>query len=582
MHTKVSANELRVPKVSIVSANDNVVGSFTVDSAGKSVLSADSIEGTATAAEKVTHTLEATSGQVLVDASGDSIMQNGSKTTFDGSSNTSLTIKYYDDEVQTLKAADSANTTAITNEATRATTAENNLQLQIDSIGQSIEGITSFEIVKVDELPATGLPGTMYLKKEDPESDVYTEYLWLNGKWEPVGVTSTELGNYISKSEWEAYTKSYENIINGKVDEIRNIAEGESTSRKEDIEFVKKQLAEEATIRNEADTSIRAALDNEAQIREQFDTQIDKRLNNEIQSREESEKIINAAIEAEIADRKAADAELQQEIDDLEFIKSAEAPNRNLILKNRDDSVAVDINVPKDLIEGDNIIITEIEGDDRRHIIEAIDTTYKAGHGIIIDEENENEISVDVENLMVNEDEPGFISPEDYKRLKGIKDVQYEIQLDEFNKHKLKLVGTDYSVSEVLIPDENTTYEFDTSGFDLVITPSEGSQQRLPIPQKDTTYTIRLVDHEFYLTDSDNEEQHITLPDNDTVIDPGPGIIYDKETYKTSVDMAYIKENLPGSGGIMSMSQAEFDRRIAIEDPENEDFISDSTLIVIM
>lgn len=579
---RATVDELKTPKVVITGANNDMIGSFSADSAGRSVLSADIIEGTTTAAEKVTHTLETTVGQVLVDASGDSIMQNSDKVVFDGSKNTSLTIKYYDDEVQNLKAADNINTTAITNEATRATTAENNLQLQIDSIGQSIEGITSFEIVKVDELPATGLPGTMYLKKEDPESDVYTEYLWLNGNWEPVGVTSTELGNYVSKSEFETYKKSYENFIDGKLEEIRNVADGESTNRKEDIEFVKKQLAEEASIRNDADTSIRVALANEAQIREQFDTQIDKRLTAEVLAREESEKMINAAIEAEAAERKAADAGLQQELDDLEFIKSAEAPNRNLILKNRDGSTAVSINVPKDLIEGKNIIITEIDGDDRRHLIEAIDTTYKAGHGIIIDEENENEISVDVENLMASEDGPGFISAEEYKKLLNLKDVQYELQLDEFNRHKLKLVGTDYSVSEVLLPDENTTYEFDTSGYDLVITPSDGSQRRMPIPQKDTTYTIRLVDHEFYLTDSNNEEQHITLPDNDTVIDPGPGIIYDKETYKTSVDIAYIKENLPGSGGIMSMSQAEFDRRIAIEDPDNEDFISDSTLIVIM
>lgn len=580
---KTTVDELKTSKMSITDVNNKIVGNFVVDSEGRSVLTADVLNGNAAVAEKLSRPFEATYGQVLVDEStGDALMQSSDTVVFDGSNRASLTVKYYDNEVKSLKAADNANVTAISNEATRATTAENNLQLQINSIGLSVEGITSFELEKVDELPESGKKGFMYLKKDGPESDTYTEYLWLNDKWEAVGVTSTELDNYISKTEFESYKESYENFINGKIEEIRNVANGESTNRSEDITFVKNQLTEEATIRNEADNSIRAALDNEAQIREQFDTQIDKRLTSEILTREESERIINAAIEAETAERKAADAELQQEIDDLEFIKSAEAPNRNLILKNRDDSIAVDINVPKDLIEGDNIIITEIDDDDRHHIISAIDTTYKAGRGIIIDEEKDNEISVDVESLMATDEEAGFISAEDYRKLKTIKDVQYELQLDEFNRHKLKLVGTDYSVSEVLLPDENTTYEFDTSGFDLVITPSEGSQQRMPIPQKDTTYTIRLVDHEFYLTDSNNEEQHITLPDNDTVIDPGPGIIYDKETYKTSVDISYIKENLPGSGGIMSMSQAEFDRRIAIDDPENEDFISDSTLIVIM
>ena len=64
--------------------------------------------------------------------------------------------------------------------------------------------------VKVDSLPQTGDPQTLYLVK-DPKGkndNIYLEYLWIDGKFELIGSTQVDLSGYVKTSVLESYAKT--------------------------------------------------------------------------------------------------------------------------------------------------------------------------------------------------------------------------------------------------------------------------------------------------------------------------------------------------------------------------------------
>ena len=81
----------------------------------------------------------------------------------------------------------------------------NKVTVKIDStvatktyVNDAIANISTFSVTIVTELPATGQSNIIYfLGTQAP----YTEYMWINGAWEVIGSTSTDLSNYYTKSQ---------------------------------------------------------------------------------------------------------------------------------------------------------------------------------------------------------------------------------------------------------------------------------------------------------------------------------------------------------------------------------------------
>lgn len=81
----------------------------------------------------------------------------------------------------------------------------NKVTVKIDSsvatktyVNDAIANISTFSVTIVTELPATGQPNIIYfLGTQAP----YTEYMWINGAWEVIGSTSTDLSNYYTKAQ---------------------------------------------------------------------------------------------------------------------------------------------------------------------------------------------------------------------------------------------------------------------------------------------------------------------------------------------------------------------------------------------
>lgn len=64
-----------------------------------------------------------------------------------------------------------------------------------------LEEMSSIRFEVVDELPAFGENGVIYLVPTAPGSDEMSEYIWIENAWELIGHTSVDMSNYYTKTE---------------------------------------------------------------------------------------------------------------------------------------------------------------------------------------------------------------------------------------------------------------------------------------------------------------------------------------------------------------------------------------------
>ena len=68
-------------------------------------------------------------------------------------------------------------------------------------VDQKVSAIPKFAIAVVDELPSSGISATtVYLVKSgSDDKNLYTEYIYVNSKWEILGTQTVDLTNYVTK-----------------------------------------------------------------------------------------------------------------------------------------------------------------------------------------------------------------------------------------------------------------------------------------------------------------------------------------------------------------------------------------------
>lgn len=76
------------------------------------------------------------------------------------------------------------------------------------AINSALSGITGIEFSIVEQLPATGAAGTIYLvqKTVTATGNIYTEWIYVNNKWETLGDTTVDLSEYLKKTDVSALT----------------------------------------------------------------------------------------------------------------------------------------------------------------------------------------------------------------------------------------------------------------------------------------------------------------------------------------------------------------------------------------
>lgn len=133
-----------------------------------------------------------------MDTAEDNIVQlrNGKQDTITGGATTILT----DNLTASRALVSDADGKVAVSEATATEVgylagATSNIQIQIDTLSATISAIGGLRMTAVDELPATGESGVIYLvPTSDPEAgNVRDEYIWLDDAWELIGSTQFNL-----------------------------------------------------------------------------------------------------------------------------------------------------------------------------------------------------------------------------------------------------------------------------------------------------------------------------------------------------------------------------------------------------
>lgn len=86
------------------------------------------------------------------------------------------------------------------------------------AINSALSGITGIEFSIVEQLPATGAAGTIYLvsKAVTATGNIYTEWIYVNNKWETLGDTTVDLSEYLKKTDVSALT-------NAEIDDVTQV-----------------------------------------------------------------------------------------------------------------------------------------------------------------------------------------------------------------------------------------------------------------------------------------------------------------------------------------------------------------------
>ena len=86
------------------------------------------------------------------------------------------------------------------------------------AINSALSGITGIQFSIVEQLPATGAAGTIYLvqKTVTATGNIYTEWIYVNNKWETLGDTTVDLSDYLKKTDVSALT-------NAEIDDVTKV-----------------------------------------------------------------------------------------------------------------------------------------------------------------------------------------------------------------------------------------------------------------------------------------------------------------------------------------------------------------------
>lgn len=85
---------------------------------------------------------------------------------------------------------------------------ETNARIRADQdLSDRIDAFVGMEYVVVDQLPATGEKGKIYLVPKDGSApDIHEEYIWIGDKFELIGSTQMDLTDYVKNTDYSTET----------------------------------------------------------------------------------------------------------------------------------------------------------------------------------------------------------------------------------------------------------------------------------------------------------------------------------------------------------------------------------------
>lgn len=182
---------------------------------------------------------------------------------------------------------------------------------KLKELKQQITAIPKFNIQVAEAMPETGVPNvpepsatTVYLvtAAEGDENNLYTEWIYVEDKWEKLGVQKVDLSEYAKTSEVDQKITTAKEELQGKIDAVDAKFANYTDTTTLERDFAKKTEVEEAKTeaKGYTDTQIAAA---KVEISSEIDTDVEAMattLREELATEALTEEEITAAITAGI------------------------------------------------------------------------------------------------------------------------------------------------------------------------------------------------------------------------------------------------------------------------------------------
>lgn len=213
---------------------------------------------------------------------------------------------------------------------------------------------------------------TIYMKKADDAaaSDIYVEYMVINGAWEIIGKTNVDLTDYVQRSELDAYVKT--EVLDGYV------TDGELTTLEGEIEEAHKGFDDRIKANTESLETLMGQADEAGSVLSMIDSAIDGLKLDETYEAKGAAGDVQDALDAYIESNDAVIAGIQNgqtlgSFQDVEGALSAKADSSAVYSKDEVDALLEDkasdqdINTLRDIVNkkanaADVYTKTEIDG----------------------------------------------------------------------------------------------------------------------------------------------------------------------------------------------------------------------------
>ena len=191
-----------------------------------------------------------------------------------------------------------------------------------EEVNDLISKIPKFAIEVVDALPTSDISETtVYLLKtsETETNNLYTEYVYIDSKWEMLGTQKLDLSNYYKSAEVDA------------------LLETEKTERQNACSDLSTNIVNEATVRESADTALEKKITDEATTARAAEQANANAISDEVTRAKTAENTLQSNIDAETKARENADSALETKIsDEATRAKAAEETNATAITTETD------------------------------------------------------------------------------------------------------------------------------------------------------------------------------------------------------------------------------------------------------
>ena len=188
-----------------------------------------------------------------------------------------------------------------------------------EEVNDLISKIPKFAIEVVDVLPTSDISETtVYLLKtsETETNNLYTEYVYIDSKWEMLGTQKLDLSNYYKSSEVDALLETEKTERQNAYSDLSTNILNEAMVRESADKVLERKITDEITTARAAEQANATAISDEVTRAKAAESKNAEDITSEVSRAKASENVLQSTIDAEAKTRKEADTALETKVSD--------------------------------------------------------------------------------------------------------------------------------------------------------------------------------------------------------------------------------------------------------------------------